>query len=69
MSTITSRADHPAPSELLSKAPVPDELVLEALALARRVNDRLKEKTPTRVPALREAPTDEDSYRPGELVC
>ncbi len=48
---------------------VPDDLVLEALELARRVNDRLKERTPVAVPRLRETPADEESYRPGELVC
>lgn len=56
--------------DALSLAPlVPDELVLEALALARRVNDRLKDRTPPATPRLRERPADEESYRPGELVC
>lgn len=65
-SNSTSSAEHGVVS--LSSA-MPDDLVLEALALARRVNDRLKDRTPQATPRLREVPADEESYHPGELVC
>lgn len=47
----------------------PDDLVLEALALARRVNDRLKDRTTTAVHRAKKQSADEDSNHPGELVC